>query len=294
MKNDFCTVALVGKYQDPGVADAVLEVADFLRRRGLTVWIETDTASSLPVDRRGEVRDFDEIGAGCNLAVVLGGDGTMLYVAQKLAEDGVPLVGINRGRLGFLTDIGRDEAAERLGEILDGHYKAEARCMMQAELVREGEVIARRLAFNDVVLSKGDKGRLIEFELSVDGEFVYAQRSDGLIVATPTGSTAYSLSTNGPILHPTVRCIALVPIAPHALAARPVTVPDSCEIELVLHQPQDAGVFFDGHARAQLQPGDGVRIRRSPRDVQLLHPVNYSYFAMLREKLHWSTAPRIS
>ncbi len=293
MANDFRTVALVGKYQDPGVADAVLGVAAFLRRRGLAVWIEAGTASSFEGgDACGEVRDYDEIGVGCDLVVVLGGDGTMLHAARRLAASGVPLAGVNRGRLGFLTDISRDEAVQRLDEILDGRYKSEVRFMLEAEIVREGECVAKMRAFNDVVLSKGDTGRLIEFDLFVDGEFVYTQRSDGMIVSTPTGSTAYSLSANGPILHPTLRCIALVPLAPHALSARPVTLPDSCCVELELHPPHHAGIFFDGHDRFDARARDRLRIRRFPEPVRLLHPENYSYFAMLREKLHWSAVPR--
>lgn len=294
MKNDLRTVALVGKYQDPGVAGAVLEVAAFLRDRGLAVWIEADTAASVPdAEACAEIRSFEEIGAGCELAVVLGGDGTMLYAARRLAESGVPLVGINRGRLGFLTDIARDEATIRLGEILDGRYKEERRFMLEASVVREGERVAHMFAFNDVVLSKGDTGRLIEFDLSVDDEYVYTQRSDGMIVSTPTGSTAYSLSANGPILHPTVHCIALVPLAPHALSARPVTLPDTCRIEITLHEPHDAGIFFDGHDRFDARPGDRLCITRYPEMIRLLHPENYSYFAMLREKLHWSAPPRM-
>jgi NAD+ kinase len=295
MENDFRTVALVGKYQDPGIADAVLEVAAFLRRRGLAVWIEAGTASSFEGGSAcGEIHDYASIGAGCDLVVVLGGDGTMLHAARHLAASGVPLAGVNRGRLGFLTDIARDEVVTRLGEILDGRYKDETRFLLEAEVCRGDACLARMLAFNDVVLSKGDTGRLIEFDLFVDGEFVYTQRSDGMIVSTPTGSTAYSLSANGPILHPTVRCIALVPLAPHALSARPVTLPDSCCVELLLHAPHDAGIFFDGHDRFDARPGDRLRIRRFPQAVRLLHPENYSYFAMLREKLHWSASPRLS
>lgn len=295
MANDFRTVALVGKYQDPGVADAVLEIAAFLRDRGLTVWIEADTANSIPgAEGGGEGKGYERIGTGCDLVIVLGGDGTMLHAARRLAASGVPLVGVNRGRLGFLTDISRDEAVLRLGEILDGRYKEEHRFMLDAEVLRNGERVGSMLAFNDVVLSKGDTGRLIEFDLRVDDEFVYTQRSDGMIVSTPTGSTAYALSANGPILHPTICGIALVPLAPHALSARPVTLPDTCRIEITLLEPHDAGIFFDGHARFDARAGDCLRITRSPHVIRLLHPENYSYFAMLREKLHWSAPPRMS
>jgi len=292
MKSAFRTVALVGKYKDPGVEGAVLDVAAFLDSRGHTVWIEEGTAGSMPGMCPGcTTRDYAAIGRGADLVVVLGGDGTMLHAARRLREHDVPLVGINRGRLGFLTDISREEAVRHLGDILDGRYKEEQRFMLEATVSRDGVERVRLPAFNDVVLSKGESGRLIEFNVSVDGEYVYTQRSDGMIVSTPTGSTAYSLSANGPILHPTVHCIALVPLAPHALTARPVTLPDSCHIEIELLAPHEAGIFFDGHQRFDARPGDRLSIRRAPGTIRLLHPESYSYFAMLREKLHWSAAP---
>jgi NAD+ kinase len=163
--------------------------------------------------------------------------------------------------------------------------------MLDAEVARGGAVMTRMSAFNDVVLNKGESGRLLEFNVSVDGEYVYTQRSDGMIVSTPTGSTAYSLSANGPILHPTVHCIALVPLAPHALTARPVTLPDTCRIDIELLGPYGGGIFFDGHERFDACPGDRLSIARAPGTIRLLHPESYSYFAMLREKLHWSAAP---
>jgi NAD+ kinase len=204
----------------------------------------------------------------------------------------VPLVGINQGRLGFLTDIGRDAALTKLGEILDGRYTEESRAMLDAEVVRGGHRVFQTLAFNDVVVNKGDLGRMIEFDLSIDDEYVYTQRSDGMILSTPTGSTAYALSANGPILHPNVGGIALVPLCPHALTARPITLPDSSLIEITLLPPHDARVHFDGQTRFDARAGDRVRVTRSPNVVRLLHPEGYSYFAMLREKLHWSAAPR--
>ncbi|MDX5363507.1 MAG: NAD(+) kinase [Pseudazoarcus pumilus] len=292
MKNAFRTVALVGKYQDPGVEDAIFELASFLTARGLSVWIEEGTAGSIVRLCPGcEAKDYAAIGRGCDLVVVLGGDGTMLHAARTLGHSAVPLVGVNRGRLGFLTDISRDEAVRHLGDILEGRYKEEQRFMLDAEVTRDGESMTRMSAFNDVVLNKGESGRLLEFNVSVDGEYVYTQRSDGMIVSTPTGSTAYSLSANGPILHPTVHCIALVPLAPHALTARPVTLPDTCRIDIELLGPYGGGIFFDGHERFDACPGDRLSIARAPGTIRLLHPESYSYFAMLREKLHWSAAP---
>ncbi|BAL25385.1 NAD kinase [Azoarcus sp. KH32C] len=293
MAHKFHTVALIGKYQSPDVAGAVLSIAGFLREKGLAVWIEQGTASSIGLVGEFATATYDEIGVQADLAVVLGGDGTMLNTARRLCEHSVPLVGINQGRLGFLTDIGRNDALTKLSEMLEGRYSEELRAMLDAEVLRGGRRVFHTLALNDVVVNKGDLGRMIEFDLSIDGEFVYRQRSDGMILTTPTGSTAYALSANGPILHPTVGGIALVPLCPHALTARPITLPDTCRIEIALLPPHDASVHVDGQSRFDAHAGDLVRVTRSPKAVRLLHPEGYSYFAMLREKLHWSATPRL-
>lgn len=293
MKAHFETIAIVGKYQSRDVADAVLLIAAFLRERGLTVWIEQGTASSIGMAGGYAVATYDEIGANSDLALVLGGDGTLLNTARRLAEHDVPLIGVNQGRLGFLTDVGREEAVDRLTEMLAGQYSEERRSMLNVEVLRNGDRVFRTLALNDVVVNKGDIGRMIEFDVSIDSEFVYAQRSDGMIVTTPTGSTAYALSANGPILHPNVGGIALVPLCPHGLTARPITLPDNCTIDIALLPPHDARVHCDGQTHFDARSGDCVRISRSPNVVRLLHPPGYSYFAMLREKLHWSAVPRL-
>jgi NAD+ kinase len=216
----------------------------------------------------------------------------MQHTARRLVAYGVPLAGVNLGRLGFLTDIALNDAQRGLGEIIAGRYTEESRFMLDAEVLRGGTRVFHTLALNDVVVNKGDLGRMIEFDLSIDGEYVYTQRSDGMIVSTPTGSTAYAMSANGPILHPSVGGIALVPLCPHALTARPITLPDHCRIDIELLPPQDARVHFDGQARFDLRAGDVVRMTRSAQSLRLLHPESYSYFAMLREKLHWSATPR--
>ena len=293
MSTPFRTLALIGKYQSPDVAESVLSIARFLRDRGLSVLIEQGTASSIGGAHDFPVASYEHIGASADLAVVIGGDGTMLHTARRLIEHGVPLVGVNLGRLGFLTDIARSSATERLAEILDGAFTAEDRFMLDVEVLRGGARVFHTLALNDVVVNKGELGRMIEFELSIDEEFVYTQRSDGMIVSTPTGSTAYALSANGPILHPSVGGIARVPLGPHALTARPITLPDSCRIDISLLPPHDARVHFDGQTRFDLRAGDCVRLTRSSRSLRLLHPKGYSYFAMLRQKLHWSAAPRV-
>ena len=292
MSTHFNNIALIGKYQSPDVAESVLEIARFLRSQGRRIWIEQGTASSIGGAGDYPIAAYEQIGAEADLAVVVGGDGTMLNTARRLAEHAVPLVGVNLGRLGFLTDISRTNASKRLAEIIDGRFSEESRFMLDAEVLRGGARIFSTLALNDVVVNKGELGRMIEFDLAIDGEYVYTQRSDGMIVSTPTGSTAYALSANGPILHPSVGGIALVPLCPHALTARPVTLPDSSRIEISLLLPHDARVHFDGQARFDLRAGDCVHITRSPLALRLLHPVGYSYYAMLREKLHWSATPR--
>ncbi len=292
MTCEFKTIALIGKYQSPEVAEAVLRLANYLRGLGIAVLIEQGTASSTGLTAGFTVASYDEIGARADLAVVLGGDGTLLNSACRLASYNVPLAGVNQGRLGFLTDISREVALDKIGEILQGRYTEESRILLDAEVLRGGQRVFHTVALNDVVVNKGELGRMIEFDLRVDGEFVYTQRSDGMIVSTPTGSTAYALSANGPILHPSVEGIALVPMCPHALTARPITLPDHCCIEIVLLPPHDSRVHFDGQSRYDTRAGDTVRITRSPHRVRLFHPPGYSYFAMLREKLHWSSTPR--
>lgn len=292
MANPFTSIGLIGKHQSAEVAAALVETARFLHERGYHVLIEAETASSLGNCAPFPALPYARLGTQIDLAVIVGGDGTMLNAARHLVHHDVPLVGINQGRVGFLTDIPREEALARLAEILAGDYQEEVRSMLLGQLLRGDKVLTSSHALNDIVLNKGDLGRMIEFRLTVDGAYVYTQRSDGMIVATPTGSTAYALSANGPILHPGVDGIALVPLCPHALTARPVTLPDRCTIEIELLPGHMADVHFDGQGRIEMLPGDVLRIQRAQRGVRLLHPRQYCYFAMLREKLHWSALPR--
>jgi len=289
------TIALIGKYNSPEIAESLRLLAKYLHDRGMTLLIEEETARNVGalLDlRRWASADFAAIGAQADLAIVLGGDGTMLNVARQLARYRVPLVGVNQGRLGFMTDIARDDMLNSMEELLDGKFIPESRMLLDAEVLRDGERMGANLALNDVVVDKGAIGRMIEFELFIDGEFIFSLRSDGLIVATPTGSTAYSLSANGPILHPQVAGIALVPLCPHALTNRPILVGDSNEIEVRIVNATDSRAHFDGQVTVDLKRGDSVRIRRSEYAICFLHPPGYSYFAMLRQKLHWNERPR--
>ena len=289
--SNFHTVALIGKYRSTDAAATALALARLLAARGIVPLIETETARL--VDPEGfATADLPTIGRDADLAIVVGGDGTLLHTARNLAPFDVPVVGVNQGRVGFMTDIPRQNAERAINELLDGHYRGEQRILLSARVTRGGAVVNESAALNEVVVSKSDGGRMIEFALAIDDEFIYNQRSDGLIVATPTGSTAYALSANGPILHPAVGGIALVPLCPHALTARPITVPDSVLLSITLAGGAEARLHCDGHTQFDLAAGDVVSVVRSKHSITLLHPKSYSYFAMLRDKLLWSEPAR--
>jgi len=289
------TVALVGKYNSPEIGESLGMLARFLQERGVTVFVEEETARRVEpkFDMSGFLTgSFEVIGAHADLAVVLGGDGTMLNAARRLGRFRVPLVGVNQGRLGFMTDIARSDMLSCMEDLLDGRFVAESRLMLDTEVIRDGRELVSNLALNDIVVDKGPIGRMIELELFIDGEFIYKLRADGLIVTTPTGSTAYSLSANGPILHPGLSGIGLVPLCPHALTNRPLVIGDRSEIELRITHGDDPRVHLDGQVTVDLKAHDVVRLRRSGFSVRFLHPPGYSYYSMLRQKLHWSERPR--
>lgn len=287
MKSAFKTVALIGNYNNPEIRGQILTLAGFLAERQLSICVEEKTAQHL------DIRDYttvqiDAIGAKADLAVVLGGDGTMLSAARALADYAIPLIGVNRGRFGFLTDVSSESMLEAMSRILAGEFDTEQRILLSATVQRDGEVISRGHAVNDVVVNKSGLARLIELEVNIDGQFVHRQRSDGLIVATPTGTTAYSLSAGGPILHPTLDAIALVPICPHTLSNRPIAINCASKVEITLVQAtDDARVHFDGQLHMTLQLGDKVLVQRAEKTVSLLHPLGHSHYDMLREKLRW-------
>jgi len=287
MATAFKTIALIGRYRSQDVAAPLSELARFLAARGCEVLIDEETASVTEV-HTFEAASYAEIGARADLAVVLGGDGSMLSAARQLAPHGVPLVGVNRGRLGFTTDIALNHMVATMGEILSGRFTLEERTMLQARLLRGDGVVFDTLAVNDVVVNKGGTGRLIEFQVWIDGLFVYDLRADGLIVATPTGSTAYALSANGPIVQPGVPAFALVPICPHTLSNRPIVIADSALIEVTIRRAPDARLHFDGHPLNDLLEEDRVEIRRAERPARFVHPPGYDYYAMLRQKLGWT------
>jgi NAD+ kinase len=287
METSFKTIALIGKYNSPDIAGPLLKLADFLSKRGIRVLIDKFTAAhvgNLPYP----VHDLDDLGREADLAIVLGGDGTMLNIARIFAPCEVALVGVNQGRLGFLTDISLETMYETISAILDGHYVTEDRLLLQGEVHRDGKRVLEVLAFNDVVVSKGVEGNMAEMEVRIDGEFIYHQRSDGLIIATPTGSTAYALSAGGPIVHPSLSVISLVPVSPHTLSNRPIVISSDSAVEIIMRSNSDARVHFDSHSHFALCEGDCVLVKCYAETVSLLHPVGHSYYRMLREKLNWN------
>lgn len=286
------TIALVVRHNTLGIEVPVAGILAFLRGAGYRVVLEESTAAHLALDGI-ESMSIAEIGSVAMAAVVMGGDGTMLGIARQLAPYAVPLIGINQGRLGFMTDIPIDRMIPVLGEILEGRSTAEKRTLLAARVLRDGVTIAEGLAVNDVVVSRGAGAGMVELKVEVDGKFMYAQRSDGLIISTPTGSTAYALSAGGPLLHPSLQGIVLVPIAPHALSNRPIVVPEVSEIVVEILNGRDTSVNFDMQTFASLQVGDSIVIARSPNTITFLHPQGWSYYDTLREKLHWNENPSL-
>ena len=283
----FRHAVIVGKYQAQGMRDLLDELAQLLVRRGLDVSFDRATALNTGLDARYSALDTDQMGAECDLAVVVGGDGTMLGIARELARHDIPLVGINQGRLGFITDVPVGQYRETLGAMLDGEFEEEHRSMLEGGVWRDGERIFEGLSMNDVVVSRGATASMVELKIDIGNEFVANLRADGLIVASPTGSTAYALSAGGPILHPGIAGWVLVPIASHTLSNRPIVLPDLGEIRIEIVAGRDASANFDMQSLASLLHGDQVRITRSAYKVRFLHPRGWSYYATLRRKLRW-------
>jgi NAD+ kinase len=287
MASAFKSVALVGKSDAASLPDVIEQVAGVLRRRGIALHMDELTAGAAR-NKPDSIVALDELPGKSDLAIIVGGDGTLISCARLMADRGVPLVGVNLGRLGFLTDIPADGVDAAIESILDGEFQAEQRMLLSGGVRRNGQTLFSALAMNDVVVSRGAMGSMIEFAVTVDGEFIYTLRADGLIVATPTGSTAYALSAGGPILHPSLQAIALVPISPHTLSNRPVAIRSTSRVEITLVRGLDARANFDVQSYMQLEPNDVVTVAAAARPATLLHPKGYRYFSMLRQKLRWT------
>lgn len=293
-KYQFNKIGIVGRRD--GNADVVAtltQLVDYLASRKRAVVLEEHAAQVLP-SHHLPVHSHEELGSECDMAIVVGGDGSMLTAARALAKHHVPVVGINRGGLGFLTDISPDEMELRLDEVLAGKYTTESRFLLHAK-IREHEESTETSgygqALNDIVLSSGKSARMIEYELYIDDQFVYSQRSNGLIVSTPTGSTAYALSGGGPIMHPSLDAIVLVPMFPHTLTARPVVVDGSSRIKIVPGTLHDTYPLLscDGHTNFTIAPGDEVFIRKMEDPLILLHPLSHDFYESCRSKLGWGS-----
>jgi NAD+ kinase len=286
MPTGFKHAAIVGKYQARGIRPVLEEIAHFLVEQGLDVSFERETAHATGVDGF-EALALADVGQRCDLVVVVGGDGTMLGMAREMARYNLPLVGINQGRLGFITDIPMGHYKEALAPMIAGDYEEEHRSMLEGDVWRDGEKIFDGVSVNDVVVSRGATASMVELRVDVGDDFVANLRADGLIVASPTGSTAYALSAGGPILHPGIGGWVVVPIASHTLSNRPIVLPDSGEVRIGIVAGKDVSANFDMHTLASLMHGDQVRVRRSAYKVRFLHPRGWSYYATLRRKLRW-------
>lgn len=294
MKSNFHHVALIGKYQATvpstltGSARQALEdIAEFLARQGCEVALEAETAANTGLTHYPTM-NVAAIGTECDLCLVVGGDGTMLGIGRQLARYGTPLIGINQGRLGFITDIPFGHYQAALTPMLHGEYEEDRRSLIHARVLRDGNTVFEALAMNDVVVNRGATSGMVELRVEVGGHFVANQRADGLIVASPTGSTAYALSAGGPMLHPSIPGWVLVPIAPHTLSNRPIVLPDTAEIAIELVSGRDASANFDMQSLASLLHGDRILVRRSEYSVRFLHPRGWNYFDTLRKKLRWN------
>ncbi len=285
---------MIGKFQhaagaqpDDAARQALERIARFLRDQGCAVVIEDGTVRNTGIQGYRTL-DVAGIGAECDLCLVVGGDGTMLGIGRQLAQANVPLIGINQGRLGFITDIPLDHFESVLTPMLHGEYEEDQRTLMHGTVHRAGVVVFEALAMNDVVVNRGATSGMVELHIEIDGRFVANQRADGLILASPTGSTAYALSAGGPLLHPSLPGWLLVTIAPHTLSNRPIVINDASEVTIELVAGRGVSANFDMQSLASLQLGDRVTMRRADFKVRFLHPTGWSYFDTLREKLHWN------
>lgn len=291
MSGPFQRIGIFSKPTGEGISDTLKLTCDFLQKRGHQIIL--DEISSKRMNSTLPVTQADQIGAQCDLVIVIGGDGSLLKAARAVANNKIPVLGVNGGNLGFLADVKPQNLNNTLGPILEGQYYEEYRTMLHATIVQNGVAKDGHLALNDVVLHHGDIARLIEFQIFINDQFVVSQRADGVITSTPTGSTAYALSGGGPIVFPTLKVLTLLPMFPHALNTRPIVIDQSSKIRLILDPKNtiDAKFSCDGQTHISLSAGDEVHIEANQNQLRLLHPKTYNYYALLREKLGWNLNP---
>lgn len=286
----FSSVGLIGRPDSESTQYSLQRLINFLEKQDIKVFIDEESSTVLP-DCKLEIQTRLSLAEQCDLIIVVGGDGSLLSAARAFAGYKVKLLGINRGRLGFLTDISPEEIEYKVGEVLDGHYLTEKRFMLNSRVQRDEQVISEGIALNDVVFHPGKFIRMIEFELFIDNEFVYRQRSDGLIVSSPTGSTAYALSGGGPIMHPRLDAIVLVPMNPHTLSSRPIVVSADSSIQILVSHSNhlEPHITCDGQTHVVTQAGDIIEIQKSKRSLQLIHPQDHNFYETCRTKLGWAS-----
>ena len=290
MSKQFNNIGIIGKHGDPHAGGTLADLLSYLGKHEVNIMLdEASLGDVTDLEQEYKTADRDMLGESCNLIIVVGGDGTLLNAARSLVDYEVPILGINLGRLGFLADVTPRHLTETLDLIFSGNYREDKRAILQAQVFRGDEKIKSSAAFNDVVLHTKNVARMIEYETHIHGQFVNVTRSDGLIVSTPTGSTAYALSGGGPILHPGLNAIVLVPICPHTMSHRPIVVDADSIIEIVVSESNQAQAqcTCDGQIDLEIQNGDRIIIEKIPHPVRLIHPANYNYYEILRAKLHW-------
>lgn len=286
----FKTIGLMGKSLMPEAQQSLIDLYFGLKENGYHLLLEQSSWEALNRPPEAIICNIDEIGEQADLAVVVGGDGNMLGAARTLSQYEIGVIGVNRGNLGFLTDLDPDDALPPLLAVLNGEYKTEFRYLLSATVSSEGVQTGHNNAINEMVLHSDKVAHMIEFEVYVDDEFMFSQRSDGLIIATPTGSTAYSLSAGGPILTPQMDAMALVPMFPHTLSSRPIVVDGNSQIRVrIAHNNDPLHVSCDGHVKMAVAPGDDILIEKHPRQLRLIHPKSYNYYHVLRNKLKWGS-----
>tara|TARA_B110000008_G_scaffold46330_1_gene44515 strand:+ start:113 stop:976 length:864 start_codon:yes stop_codon:yes gene_type:complete len=284
----FKKIAIIGKYpsseETKDIYDQLIQLITHLSKKNIDLIIEEKTQKQIKLNKFKSL-PLNEIGKQVDIAIVVGGDGTMLGVARALLDNGIPLIGINKGRFGFLADLNIDSMLTNIDNILDGLYIQDNRMLIETTVVRNKKIIYESFALNDIVIRSGL--RLIELEVIIDGRFVHTQRSDGLILSTPTGTTAYALSAGGPILHPNLDAISIVPISPHTLSNRPIAVSGNSEILIKIVNMDEAYASSDGQIQIPLDKKDTISIKKAKQSISILHPQDYCYFEMLRNKLNW-------
>ena len=286
----FSKIGLIGRRDSEATQYSLRRLIRFIEKRGAELFLEEDTSSELP-DSGLPIKTRSDMAKLCDLIIVVGGDGSLLAAARAFAGHNVQLLGINRGRLGFLTDISPEQIEYKVAEVLEGHFVKEERFLLSSTVLRDDKKIAEDLALNDVVIHPGKFIRMIETELFINDDFVCRQRADGLIVSTPTGSTAYALSGGGPIMHPSLNAIALVPMYPHTLSSRPIVVSADDLIKIFISHSNNLSphISCDGQVHVVSQPGDMIEVKKSPKKLQLIHPVGHNFFQICRSKLGWAS-----